>query len=148
MSDLISYVCSSYLFRPWLSRLSLPSSPIGCIYVYAMAAQGISVFVYDKRGTGGSEGEYTQNFELLAADAAKALDTARGMTAGRHGRAGFFGGSQGGRVAPLAAKRAKADFVAVGLGLGGPPTGEEREPRVWAGGEDGRGEGGEGGGKR
>src|SRR3546814_10019589 len=53
------------------------SSPIGGIYGYAMAAQGISVFVYDKRGTGGSDGEYTQNFELLAADAAKALDTAR-----------------------------------------------------------------------
>src|SRR3546814_8382190 len=107
MSDLISYVCSSYLFRPWLSRLSLPSSPIGCIYVYAMAAQGISVFVYDKRGTGGSEGEYTQNFELLAADAAKALDTARGMTAGRHGRAGFFGGRQGGRVGPPPPARAQ-----------------------------------------
>src|SRR3546814_18632376 len=60
------------------------SSPIGGIYGYAMAAQGISVFVYDKRGTGGSDGEYTQNFELLAADAAKALDTARGMTAGPH----------------------------------------------------------------
>src|SRR3546814_4024148 len=95
-----------------------------------MAAQGISVFVYDKRGTGGSEGEYTQNFELLAADAAKALDTARGMTAGRHGRAGFFGGSQGGWVAPLAATRTKADFVAVGFGLVASPIEEDREPKI------------------
>ena len=106
------------------------SSPIGGIYGYAMAAQGISVFVYDKRGTGGSEGEYTQNFELLAADAAKALDTARGMTAGRHGRAGFFGGSQGGWVAPLAATRTKADFVAVGFGLVASPIEEDREQMV------------------
>src|SRR3546814_19120995 len=74
-------------------RLSL----IGGIYGDAMAAQEISVFVYDKRGTGGSDGEYTQNFELLAADAAKALDTARGMTAGRHRPARFFGGRPGGR---------------------------------------------------
>src|SRR3546814_16216302 len=72
------------------------SSPIGGIYGYAMAAQGISVFVYDKRGTGGSEGEYTQNFALLAADAAKALATPRGMTAGRHRRHGLFVGRQGG----------------------------------------------------
>ena len=106
------------------------SSPIGGIYGYAMAAQGISVFVYDKRGTGGSDGEYTQNFELLAADAAKALDTARGMTAGRHGRAGFFGGSQGGWVAPLAATRTKADFVAVGFGLVASPIEEDREQMV------------------
>ena len=106
------------------------TSPIGGLYGYAMAAQGISVFVYDKRGTGGSDGEYTQNFELLAADAAKALDTARGMTAGRHGRAGFFGGSQGGWVAPLAATRTKADFVAVGFGLVASPIEEDREQMV------------------
>jgi pimeloyl-ACP methyl ester carboxylesterase len=106
------------------------NSPIGGVYGYAMAAQGIAVFVYDKRGTGGSEGEYTQNFELLAADAAKALETARGLAAGRHGRAGFFGGSQGGWVAPLAATRSKADFVAVGFGLVASPIEEDREQMV------------------
>lgn len=106
------------------------TSPIGGVYGYAMAAQGISVFVYDKRGTGGSEGEYTQNFELLAEDAAHALDRARSMTAGRHGRAGFFGGSQGGWVAPLAATRTKADFVAIGFGLVASPIEEDREQMV------------------
>lgn len=106
------------------------TSPIGGVYGYAMAAQGISVFVYDKRGTGGSEGEYTQNFELLAADAAKALDTARGLAAGRYGRVGFFGGSQGGWVAPLAATRTKADFVAIGFGLVASPIEEDREQMV------------------
>lgn len=106
------------------------NSPIGGVYGYAMAAQGISVFVYDKRGTGGSEGEYTQNFELLAEDAAHALAQARSMTAGRHGRAGFFGGSQGGWVAPLAATRTKADFVAIGFGLVASPIEEDREQMV------------------
>ena len=106
------------------------NSPIGGVYGYAMAAQGISVFVYDKRGTGGSDGEYTQNFELLAADAAKALETARGIAAGRHGRAGFFGGSQGGWVAPRAATLTKADFVAVGFGLVASPIEEDREQMV------------------
>jgi uncharacterized protein len=106
------------------------SSPIGGVYSHAMAAQGISVFVYDKRGTGGSAGEYTQNFELLAADAARALDTARSLAAGRHGRAGFFGGSQGGWVAPLAATRTKVDFVAIGFGLVASPIEEDREQMV------------------
>ncbi|MEI4505378.1 alpha/beta hydrolase [Sphingopyxis sp. CCNWLW253] len=106
------------------------TSPIGGIYGYAMAAQGISVFVYDKRGTGGSEGEYTQNFELLAEDAANALGQARGMAAGRYGRAGFFGGSQGGWVAPLTATRTNADFVAIGFGLVASPIEEDREQMV------------------
>ncbi|HWW55952.1 MAG TPA: alpha/beta hydrolase [Sphingopyxis sp.] len=106
------------------------TSPIGGLYGYAMAAQGISVFVYDKRGTGGSEGEYTQNFELLATDAAHALEKARTMAAGRFGRAGFFGGSQGGWVAPLAATRTPADFVAVGFGLVNSPIDEDREQMV------------------
>ncbi len=106
------------------------TSPIGGVYGYAMAAQGVSVFVYDKRGTSGSEGEYTQNFELLAEDAAHALGQARSMAAGRHGRAGFFGGSQGGWVAPLAATLTKADFVAVGFGLVASPIEEDREQMV------------------
>ncbi|MBL8302875.1 MAG: alpha/beta hydrolase [Ideonella sp.] len=106
------------------------SSPIGGVYGPALAAQGISVFVYDKRGTGGSAGEYTQNFELLAADAARALDTARGLAAGRHVRAGFFGASQGGWVAPLAAARTRADFVAVAFGLVASPIEEDREQMV------------------
>ena len=106
------------------------TSPIGGVYGYAMAAQGVSVFVYDKRGTGASEGEYTQNFELLASDAAHALDQARRMTTARVSRAGFFGGSQGGWVAPRAATLTKTDFVAVGFGLVASPIEEDREQLV------------------
>lgn len=96
-------------------------------YALMLAAQGVRVFVYDKRGTGASEGEYTQNFELLAEDAANALAQARKLAAGRVGRAGFFGGSQGGWVAPLAATRVPADFVAVGFGLVVSPIDEDCE---------------------
>jgi uncharacterized protein len=100
---------------------------IGSPYAYALAAQGIAVFVYDKRGTGASQGEYTQNFELLADDAAAALAHARGMMKGKFSRSGYFGGSQGGWVAPLAATRSRADFVAVGFGLVASPIEEDHE---------------------
>lgn len=99
-------------------------------YAYALAAQGIRVFAYDKRGTGASGGEYTQNFELLADDAAAALGEARRMADGRFSRTGYFGGSQGGWVAPLAATRSPADFVAVGFGLVASPIAEDRAQMV------------------
>jgi pimeloyl-ACP methyl ester carboxylesterase len=102
-------------------------SPREGYYPYIFAARGISVFAYDKRGTARSEGQYTQNFELLADDAAAALREARRIGAGRVSRAGFFGGSQGGWVAPLAATRSPADFVAVGFGLISSPIEEDRD---------------------
>jgi hypothetical protein len=43
-----------------------------------LPAQGVGVFVYDKRGTGKSAGKYTQDFQTLAADAA-----AGGLRGGR-----------------------------------------------------------------
>jgi pimeloyl-ACP methyl ester carboxylesterase len=106
------------------------TSALNSTYAYALAAQGLAVFVYDKRGTGASEGEYTQNFELLAADASAALEKAKVMAADRYDRAGFFGGSQGGWVAPLAATRSRADFVAVGFGLVASPIDEDREEMI------------------
>jgi pimeloyl-ACP methyl ester carboxylesterase len=107
-------------------RTSALNSP----YAYSLAAQGVTVFVYDKRGTGASEGDYTQNFELLAADAAAALAHSRTMARGRFGRSGYFGGSQGGWVAPLAAIRSNADFVAIGFGLIASPIEEDREQMI------------------
>jgi pimeloyl-ACP methyl ester carboxylesterase len=106
------------------------TSALGSAYAYSLAAQGIAVFAYDKRGTGASEGEYTQNFELLAADAAAALAQAKTMARGRISKAGFFGGSQGGWVAPLAATHSDAQFVAIGFGLVASPIEEDREQMV------------------
>jgi len=100
---------------------------LGSSYPYLLAAQGITVFAYDKRGTGQSQGYYTQNFELLADDAAAAGRHARDLVAGRFTRFGYAGFSQGGWVAPMAALRGGADFVAVGFGLVLTPQEEDQE---------------------
>lgn len=84
---------------------------------YQMVGRGVSVFVYDKRGTGRSEGDYTQNFPRLADDLVAASREAQGLARGRFGRFGLVALSQGGWVVPLAAERAGAEFIAVGYGL-------------------------------
>jgi hypothetical protein len=82
-----------------------------------LPAEGIGMFVYDKRGTGASGGQYTQDFSLLAEDADAAVHEARRLAGARLGRIGFFGGSEGGWVAPIAANSVPVDFVIVGYGL-------------------------------
>lgn len=98
---------------------------IGSSRSLLLASMGLRVFVYDKRGTGRSGGLYTQNFELLADDAVAAMQSARELAKGRYGRAGFFGTSQGGWVAPLAGNRANADYIAIGFGLIASPIEED-----------------------
>lgn len=95
------------------------TSPIGLATSQLFVSQGIAVFAYDKRGTAGSEGVYTQDFITLAEDAANAGREARRLAGARVGRFGYFGGSQGGWVAPLAALKAGADFLEVGFGVVG-----------------------------
>ncbi|HEY1613492.1 MAG TPA: alpha/beta hydrolase [Rhizomicrobium sp.] len=82
-----------------------------------LPAEGVGVFVYDKRGTGKSGGTYSQDFNLLADDAVAATREARRLAGPRAGRVGYQGGSQGGWVAPLAANRNAVDFVIVCFGL-------------------------------
>jgi pimeloyl-ACP methyl ester carboxylesterase len=90
-------------------------------------AAGIGVFVYDKRGTGASGGMYTQSYLLLANDAIAAVGEAKRLAGARAGRIGYQAGSQGGWVAPLAAKISPVDFVIVGFGLAVSPLDEDRE---------------------
>jgi pimeloyl-ACP methyl ester carboxylesterase len=92
-----------------------------------LPAEGIGVFVYDKRGTGESGGAYTQDFSVLADDAVAAMREARRLAGGRAGRVGYQGGSQGGWVAPLAASRAPVDFVVVSFGLAVSPVEEDQQ---------------------
>lgn len=92
-----------------------------------LPANGIGVFVYDKRGTGKSGGSYTQNFLLLADDAVAAVAEAKQLAGARAGRIGYQGGSEGGWIAPLAAKISPVDFVIVGFGLAVSPLDEDRE---------------------
>ena len=94
-------------------------------------AEGVGVFVYDKRGTGGSTGKYSQNFYDLSDDASAALGEALRLGGKRVGRIGFHGGSQGGWVAPLAAsKTPRAQFVFVGFGLADGVLAEDRDQVV------------------
>jgi pimeloyl-ACP methyl ester carboxylesterase len=92
-----------------------------------MPAQGVAAFVYDKRGTGASTGEYTQDFDLLAADAAAALETALQLGSDRISSIGYLGGSQGGWVAPLAATMSAPDFVIASFGMAESPLAEDRD---------------------
>lgn len=92
-----------------------------------LPADGIGVFVYDKRGTGKSGGVYTQNYLLLADDAIAATNEAKRLAGKRTGRVGYQGGSQAGWVAPLAARIAPVDFLIVGYGLAVSPLDEVRE---------------------
>ena len=94
---------------------------------FLLPASGIAAFVYDKRGTGRSGGVYTQDFHLLAADAVAAAAEARRLAGPRLGELGFFGGSQGGWIAPLAALEDGADFVIAAYGLAESPLAEDRE---------------------
>jgi dienelactone hydrolase len=84
---------------------------------WMLPAEGVGVFVYDKRGTGHSTGAFTMDFGLLADDAVAAVGEARRLAGARAKRVGFYGGSQGGWIAPLAAMRTHVDFVIVGFGL-------------------------------
>ena len=91
------------------------------------ASEGIGVFAYDKRGTGKSEGRYSQDYLVLATDVIAAMREAKRLAGPRTGRVGYQGGSQGGWVAPLAARIEPVDFVIVGFGLAVSPLEEDRE---------------------
>ncbi|HTE40856.1 MAG TPA: alpha/beta hydrolase, partial [Steroidobacteraceae bacterium] len=88
--------------------------------------EGIGVFVYDKRGTGISGGNYSHDFALLAQDAVAAMREAKRLAGLRASRVGYQGTSQGGWVAPLAATMDPVDFVIVGYGLAVSPLEEDR----------------------
>jgi dienelactone hydrolase len=94
---------------------------------FMLPALGVAAFVYDKRGTGGSDGEYTQDFHVLAADAVAALAEARRIAPGAFSHTGYVGGSQGGWIAPLAASRSDADYSVALYGLAEGALAEDRE---------------------
>jgi hypothetical protein len=107
------------------------AEPISAREAYSLQRQfpaaGIGAFVYDKRGTGASGGRYTHDYLTLATDAVKAAAEARRLAGRRAGAIGYQAGSQGGWVAPLAAKIAPVDFVIVSFGLAVSPVAAERE---------------------
>lgn len=82
-----------------------------------LPAEGIGVFVFDKRGTGSSGRSYTQDFDLLADDVVAAMHETRRLAGARAGRVGYQGGSQAGWILPLAVNRAPVDFAIISFGL-------------------------------
>ena len=82
-----------------------------------LPAAGIGSFVFDKRGTGASGGEYTQDYNLLADDLVMAMREAKRLAAFRAGHIGYQGGSQAGWVIPIAVNREHVDFAIVCFGL-------------------------------
>ncbi len=92
----------------------------------AWPAQGVGWFVYDKRGTGASQGKYTQDFHVLSDDAAAAAREARRLAGKRVARLGFDGGSQAGWIIPLAATKVAVDYAVIRYGMAESPLGEDR----------------------
>ena len=97
-------------------------------FQYLYPAQNIAAFVFDKRGTGDSTGEFSANFEVLASDVVSALNHVRTEAPTEINKLGLSGFSQGGWVAPLAAQLdGNIDFLQVSYGLVDSPFSEDRE---------------------
>jgi pimeloyl-ACP methyl ester carboxylesterase len=102
-------------------------SAVAYSYVqHLLTYYGIASFVYDKRGTGKSNGRFTVDFSELADDALVAMAHARKLLNAPGVPVGLMGESQGGWIAPLAAVRAPADFVIAPYGLAISPLEEDR----------------------
>lgn len=87
---------------------------------YLFAARGFVVLSYDKRGVGKSTGNWGEaSFEDLADDAVAAAKFLQARTDVAANQIGFFGQSQGGWIAPLAASRFPDAAFAIAMSGGG-----------------------------
>jgi uncharacterized protein len=94
---------------------------------HLLAAHGIATLVFDKRGTGCSQGTYVQHFGVLADDVVAAVRWLGQQPEIDPAQLGLAAFSQGGWVAPLAAlKERSIRFVAVGYGLAMSMADEDR----------------------
>lgn len=86
-----------------------------------IAREGFAALIWDKRGVGESGGEWSEaGFEDQAADAAAAVALLRARPEIDSAKVGIHGHSQGGTIAPLAALRARADFLIASAASGLP----------------------------
>jgi uncharacterized protein len=110
--------------------LQYGSDPESAVYhnylQHLLPLEGIGVLVFDKRGTGRSQGVYSAHFGELAQDMAAVTRAVRGLESLAGVPVGLLGESQGGWVAPLAAAEADADFIVVAFGLAVPIAEEDR----------------------
>jgi len=94
-------------------------------FALRLAAKGITVFTYDKRGVGESQGVYVgpevgtnnidaANLKLLASDARKASEKLAQLVNNKNMPIGLMGFSQAGWIIPLAATNNKdVDFMVI-----------------------------------
>ena len=87
---------------------------------YQLAARGMAVLIYDKRGVGESKGNWGEaSFEDLADDAVAGARFLQANSEIDPKQIGFWGLSQGGWIAPLAASRFPDAAFAVAISGGG-----------------------------
>jgi len=87
---------------------------------YLYAARGFAVLAYDKRGVGKSTGNWREaSFQDVADDAVAGAKFLQARTDIAANQIGFWGQSQGGWIAPLAASRFPESAFAVALSGGG-----------------------------
>jgi pimeloyl-ACP methyl ester carboxylesterase len=103
------------------------TSLLGMARADLLLRHGIAVLLYDKRGVGGSSGDWQYaGIEDLASDAAAGVAVLGQHPRIRRGAVGLFGHSQAGWVIPAAAARgAGADFLIVLSGGGVSPQAQE-----------------------
>jgi dienelactone hydrolase len=88
-----------------------------------LANRGVAALIFDKRGVGGSSGDWRQaTLEDLAADGAAAVAYVRQEPRVDASRVGIHGHSQGGTLAPLVAARAPNVAFIIGSAAAGVPT--------------------------
>ena len=88
-------------------------------YTRFLIRHGMAVLAYDKRGVGGSTGDWnTASFEDLAADVVAAFEYLKTRRDIDSGQIGLFGVSQAGWVMPIAAVR--ANDIAFMISVSGP----------------------------
>jgi uncharacterized protein len=92
--------------------------------VTQVSALGIAVFLFDRRGSGRSSGDFeTASFESLAGDGSAAVEYLRTRDDIDEKRIGLYGISQGGWIAPLvAASRSDIAFLIIVSGCGVSPA--------------------------
>ncbi len=96
-------------------------------YAEIFAKLGVASLFYDKRGTGASTGSWlSASLEDLAEDALTAIQYLKGQDKIDHERIGFWGVSQAGWIAPLAASRS-TDVAFIILNSGGGASPRESE---------------------
>ena len=95
---------------------------------WLLAPNGIAVLIFDKRGTGTSEGKFGMDFGQLSDDLVAAVEWLRKQPEIDPDRIGLAGYSQGGWTSPLAASKSDAiKFVLVGYGMVDSPAEEDRK---------------------